>query len=166
MSWCTAFLAAAMVFAVPDKNADTPPSSEPMAGVPVTGRINGAERIGWDQQAANSDELATLRYLIYIDNSATEVQKVSCTVAPGPSGYACTGHIPPMRVGQHVLSMSAYITRDGIRLESPRSGSITVMFVASAPPVTGAVSDSLTVVTSDGVHLRGTLVADNLVDPT
>src|SRR6185436_1825682 len=87
-------------------------SDDPIARVPpVTEMIYGAERLRWEQQAASRDELATIQYLVYVDNSATEVQNVSCNPTPGPR-YACTGQLPRMSAGQpHTLSISAYITR-------------------------------------------------------
>jgi len=147
-----------------DKSPQAPPPPD-TGGVPSgTEKITGTERVGWDQQAGSSEELSTFRYLIYVDANPTDAQDVSCTATPGPSGYSCSSRLPPMSAGQHSLSLSSYITSSGNRLESERSTSLLVVLIAQT--TSAAASGSLSVTTTDGVQLAGTVVANGLIEPT
>jgi glucose/arabinose dehydrogenase len=163
-AWLGVLLGCAILTAAcGDDTPETPPSDPGTSVPPGTEKINGTERLGWDQQASSFEELATFGYLIYVESTASDILGVSCSATPGPSGYACTGRLPPMTAGQHTLSMSAYITVAGTRLESDRSASLLVVLVAAS--ATGVSSSSLDVTTSDGVRLRGAVVAEDLVEP-
>ena len=156
-------LCASLVAACGEKKPQTPPTPDP--GTPAgTEKVNGTERIGWDQQAGSTEELATFRYLIYVDANATEAQEASCTTTPGPTGYACSAKLPPMSAGQHALSVSSYVISSGARLESPRSVSLPVFLVAQSTSITTA--GSFTITTNDGVHVEGSVVAEGLLEPT
>lgn len=152
---------AAIVSGCDRKSPPPPPSPEPSPG---TEQITGNERLGWDQLAATAAELATFRYLIYVDASAgTEVQDVSCASTPGAAGFACSGRLPAMTAGAHTLALSAFIEA-GTRLESARSSSLSVIVVGQAPA--SSRPGQTTVTTADGVQLRAVVATKGLDEPT
>ena len=72
-----------LAIACGDSRPPTPSPPGTGAGETITGR----ERIGWDQPAANTSELATFRYAIYVDGARSELADVSCAqTAAIPSG--------------------------------------------------------------------------------
>src|SRR5690606_5639251 len=68
--------------------------------------ITGSERLGWDQVANSASELSRLRYVVYVDGVRREMEGVSCAQTPGPAGYACSGRLPQMSPGTHVLELA------------------------------------------------------------
>ena len=134
--------------------------------MPGTERITGTERIGWSQQAANTEELASFRYVIYVDAVANDAQGVSCSADAGPAGYACTGRLPSMTAGPHALTLSSFIENGGARLESPRSAAITVILLSQSTSAASGSGDTTIVTTLDGVRLRSQVVVDGLDEPT
>jgi glucose/arabinose dehydrogenase len=147
----------------------TSPPSPPSMPQPPPGseQISGNERIGWDQVAATAADLESIRYLVYVDDaSGVDLQSVTCGTTPGPSGFPCNARLPTLTAGAHTLTLSAYL--DGTtRLESPRSGALTVFVVAQAAiTATSALLDPSLVAPADGVRLRARVVAVDLDDPT
>jgi len=127
-------------------------------------QITGNERIGWQQAAASADELKAYRYNIYVDNVASEIQNVSCPPAGTSGGFSCSGSLPSMRPGQHVLELTTFVDAGG-RLESPRSAALTVT-VGQALTAGGGLSAPAAIVTSDGIELVISPVASGLDDPS
>src|SRR5262245_44937800 len=106
--------------------------SPPVVNPPPGGEtINGNERIGWDQPAADAVELATIRYAIYVDGTRTEASGVTCTTTSTAAGFACTGRLPPLTPGAHTLQLASFVVDGGI-LESPRSAALPVTVVGAA----------------------------------
>jgi glucose/arabinose dehydrogenase len=138
------------------------PSPSPDGGE----RITGNERLGWDQQAADSAELASYRYAIYVDGLRSELADVSCASTSGPGGFACSARLPMMSAGSHTLDLAAF-TVDGGVLESVRSAALHVI-VGGTTVLSSAASwpSGQVMTTADGVRLRLDLVADGLDDPT
>ena len=93
--------------------------------------INGNERIGWDQPAADTVELATIRYAIYVDGTRTEASGVTCMTTSTAAGFACSGRLPPLTPGAHTLQLASFVIDGGV-LESPRSAALPVTVVAAA----------------------------------
>jgi glucose/arabinose dehydrogenase len=154
-----------------------PPNQDPTVPAGVE-RVTGAERLGWDQQASDSQELAGIRYLVYVDDSAArDIQNVSCSATAGPSGFSCSGAMPTLTPGEHQLKLASFIESGGSRYESAPSPILRVFFVA-----TGAMSTTLRTLrfpqtpspapepfgttTTDGVEIQVRVVADGLDDPT
>src|SRR5262245_19398051 len=143
-----------------------PPSPRPGTGTTETS--TGRERIGWDQPAADSNELATLGYAIYIDGARNEMVAPSCSGSAGASGFSCSGNLPPMSSGAHTLELATFSTVNTDSGESSKSAPLRVMvsaIVASdmAPAVdwqSGEIDP-----TRDGVKLRIDKVADGLDRP-
>lgn len=125
--------------------------------------ISGRERLGWDQPAVSTGDLATYRYAIYVDGVRSEMTDISCGSAAGANGYACSGRLPSMSPGAHTLQLATF---NGAG-ESSRSASLQVTVTgASAPAEPDALRPGDTVATQDGIRLQAQLVAENLDEPT
>jgi glucose/arabinose dehydrogenase len=143
-------------------NPPTPSPPGSGAGETITGR----ERIGWDQQAASSAELATFRYAIYVDGSRSEMADVTCAASAGAAGFPCSGRLPPMSNGTHVLELASFIIDAGGVLESARSASLRVTVTGIGPGAAAALADGEIVTTADGVRLRAETLFEGLTKPT
>ncbi len=143
------------------------PPPAPTPGPDGVETIRGTERLGWDQRAADTAELATFRYAIYVDGTRSEASEVSCGSSAGANGFACSGRLPSLTPGQHTLELAAFIIDGGNTLESARSAPLRVT-VTSA--LAGARAGSLRAgnagTTSDGVRLRLDVVVQDLDEPS
>src|SRR4051812_23036575 len=99
-------------------------------------RITGSERIGWDQQAADSTEVASFHYAVYVDGVRSELTGVTCT--PAPPAFACTGRLPALTPGSHTLELATFIS-DVAVVESGKSAPlrITLGSLAASPVASG-----------------------------
>jgi len=154
-----------------DKKTPAPPVITP----PAAGEtINGTERLGWDQPAADAVELATIGYVIYVDGARTLIAGVSCASTSSASGFACSARLPSLSAGAHMLQLASFIT-DGAVLESARSVPLRVTVVpvaqafrpANVPAAPGFdPSTPMTIATAGRVRMRVELVADGLDHPS
>jgi len=114
-------------------DAPPQPGPSPDPGGPTT--IRGDERLGWDQPASDSAELATFRFAIYLDGARSEMAGVNCGTPATSAGFPCSGQLPPMTPGIHTLEMAAFLVDDDEVLESPRSAPfrVNVMPALGAP---------------------------------
>lgn len=88
--------------------------------------ITGSERFGWDQAAADLGELATFRFVFYVDGVRSESVEATCGTAPGAAGFPCTCQLPAMAAGLHALQLAAYVDDNGTIRESERSAPLRV----------------------------------------
>ncbi len=150
-----------------DKKTPAPPVIAP----PAAGEtINGTERLGWDQPAADAIELATFGYAIYVDAARTLLAGVSCASTSSAAGFACSARLPSLSAGSHMLQLASFIT-DGAVLESPRSAALRVNVVpavqAGVPGAPGSnAATPMTIATAGPVRMRVELVADGLDHPS
>jgi glucose/arabinose dehydrogenase len=93
--------------------------------------LRGGERLGWNQPAASVQELRALTYRLYVDGTLGAFADVRCEETLIDGGYECSGRLPAMTPGRHVLQMSAVL--DGI--ETERSDPLTVEVAASSMSV-------------------------------
>jgi hypothetical protein len=118
-----------------DPKAPPPPQVTEPAG--ASGTINGTERIGWDQPAADTVELAKIGYVIYVDGTRTALDAVSCASSPtakSPVAFACSARMPALTSGAHTLELATFVdkvSKDGGR-ESVRSAPLHVTVVPAA----------------------------------
>ena len=150
--------------------SNTPPPSPSPGPDPGGQTITGRERLGWDQTAATFAELATFRYAIYVDDIRSVVAGVSCEATAGPAGFACSGQLPPMNPGSHVLEVAAFYESNGI-VESARSAPLRVTVAGATAPANGVqvsppppLAPGEIITTSDGVRLEATVTVDGLQD--
>jgi len=160
-----------------DRQTPAPPTVTPS---PAGETINGSERIGWDQRAADSVELAAVRYAIYVDNARSELAGASCAASQTPGTFTCSARLPTLSSGAHTLELASFVV-DGSVLESARSGALRVTVVAAAvTSSSGAITATdgerptrpaadwrnTIVTTSAGAQLRLEGVADGVRDAT
>ncbi|MCU1381884.1 MAG: Quinoprotein glucose dehydrogenase [Acidobacteria bacterium] len=107
----------------------SPPAPPDVGTPPATETINGTERIGWDQPAADAVELAAIRYAIYVDGGRSELGGVSCDTTTAGAAFACTAPLPSMSRGAHTLELSSFVNDGGV-LESARSAALHVTVAA------------------------------------
>ena len=139
-----------------------PPAPSPGPGGGET--ISGRERLGWDQPAGSTAELATFRYAIYVDGARSEIADATCGAAAGAGGFACSGRLPAMSNGSHTLELAAFYDAGGI-VESAKSAPLNVTVAASAAPASASPLQSREIVTTgDGVRLEAVLLASGLDD--
>ena len=146
-----------------------PPPPSTGSGSGSSESITGKERIGWDQPAADRDELATFRYAIYVDGARNEIGDPSCSEDAGPSGFACTGQLPQMSSGTHTLELAAFSAVNPASGESRKSPPLRVVVNAIVASDTAPAADWQSGAldpTSDGIKLRIDKVAEGLERPT
>jgi glucose/arabinose dehydrogenase len=158
----------ALLAAACGSGTPAPPSTGGGGGGVQT--ITGKERIGWDQPAADTVELATFGYAVYVDDSRSEMTDTSCASTAGAAGYACSGKLPPMTSGAHKLEIATFSTINTDSGESTRSTPLQVVVSAaltadSAPAADDWQSGEIDP-TQDGVRLRIDRIVDSLERPT
>jgi glucose/arabinose dehydrogenase len=147
------------------KDNPAPPSPGPGGGVGET--ITGRERLGWDQPAPSTAELASYRYAVYVDNVRGEMSEITCGSSAGASGYQCSGRLPAMSTGAHRIELATFVMSGDNPLESAKSPALQVTVTGATPPAESTqLQDGETLATSDGVQLEARLVADGLDDPS
>ena len=157
------------LFAAACGSSAPPPPSTGSGNNGSSESITGKERIGWDQPAADRDELATFRYVIYVDGARNEIDDPSCSDTAGASGFACSGRLPQMSSGAHTLELAAFSTVNTDAGESPKSSPLRVVVNAILAPDAAPAADWQSgelEPTSDGIKLRIDKLADGLVRPT
>lgn len=149
-----------------------PPPAPPSVDPGGTETITGTERLGWEQRAADTAELATVRYAIYVDGARSELAGATCGATRSADAFSCSAPIPRMPAGTHTLELASFVI-DGSVLESARSAALRVTVLSSvalsAPNVAQGFSPAswpTTITTSDGVTLRLELVSDDVREPT
>lgn len=127
------FLAAALL-AIGCSNPPAPPSPPSVNGSePVT--ISGNEKLGWDQPAADSAELATIGYEFYLDGSASILSGVACASSATAAGFECKAALPRMSAGTHTIELAAFYVANPEN-KSARAGplQVTVRSIVSGEP--------------------------------
>jgi glucose/arabinose dehydrogenase len=163
MRWVSIVLASWTLAAC---GGSSPPSPPVVTNPPGrTETINGTERIGWDQPAADAVELATVRYAIYVDGTRSELAGVACAASAAANGFPCTARLPPLTPGTHTLQIASFVS-NGAVLESGRSVMLSVLVVAAASATASPTIRTGTMRTRDGVDARVELVANGLEAPT
>jgi glucose/arabinose dehydrogenase len=149
----------------PPPSPSPDPKSDPSPGGGET--IRGTERLGWDQRAADSAELGTFRYAIYVDGTRSEIAEVSCGSAAAANGFPCSGRLPAMAPGQHTIELASFVMDGGTMLESPRSPPLRVTVVASVISArAGSLQPGRAGTTQDGVPLRLDVVVEPADEPS
>src|SRR5262245_1481513 len=89
------------------------------------GTVSNGARLGWLQVASSLQQAQAMTYQLYVDGSLMPLTAVSCS--QGSGGYDCSGRLPSMSAGRHVLELSS--TLNGV--ESLRSAPLTITFNTS-----------------------------------
>lgn len=136
----------------------TPPAAPIVESPAAVETITGSERVGWDQPAADTVELAGIGYAIYVDGTRAALAEVTCAAAAAAAGFPCTARMPAMSAGPHTLELASFVT-DGAVLESARSAPLRVNRVAQT------VSAAITPQLRRGLAARSDVAAGNLESP-
>ena len=89
---------------------------------PAPTPVRGGERLRWDQGATSIQELRSLTFRLYVDGTPMGLTAPSCGETATDPRYPCSGGLPQMTAGRHVLELSSVL--NGV--ESPRSQPLTV----------------------------------------
>lgn len=145
-------------------SGNPPDSTKPPGGSGES--ITGRERLGWNQSAADSAELASFRYGVYIDN-ANRVLLADVSCSPSGATFQCSSRMPSMSAGSHRIELVTIVMRDGQEVESTRSAALMVTMSGATAPADTDAAPSLDrdVATSDGIRLRLSTI-DTLEMPT
>jgi glucose/arabinose dehydrogenase len=159
----SAALVLAFVLTTACGGTSNPPTSS--GGTNPGGSITGSERLGWDQSAATADELARLKYVVYVDGVRSELADVTCATTASAAGYACSGRLPAMTAGTHTLELASYVDTGSV-IESAKSSPLRVTVAgATSGSVPAAIADGDVIASSDGVRMRVEVINDALEDP-
>ena len=160
------------VIACDRRSSPAPPVVTPPSGSET---INGTERIGWDQRAADTVELAAIGYVLYVDGTRTPLTAVTCATDASAAGFACSTRLPALSRGSHTLQLASFVT-DGTVLESERSASLSVTVApqtnaalkarSTATSPSSQIWNGTLIETRDHVTLRLELVVEGLGEPT
>ena len=99
--------------------------------------IHGGEKLAWDQPAASLQDLRALTFTLYLDGGVSSLTNPSCADQPGAAGFSCSGGLPVMSPGRHVLELTSVLNG----AESPRSSRLIVS-LSSTAAVSSPLSDS------------------------
>jgi len=128
--------------------------------------IGGNERFAWDQAAADDAEIATFRYIAYVDGNAVDMSGQSC-VPSSPGMYTCTAPLPPLSIGFHTVDIAAAV--NGSSVQSGRSNPLLLLVVRPiqerSQRSAARVDAASTILTSDNVRLSVTPIVTGLDDP-
>jgi hypothetical protein len=90
--------------------------------------LRGGERLSWDQSAASVQDASAYQYKLYVDGRPATFDDIRCGAGSGSALYLCSGRLPSMSTGSHVLELSASMRG----VESTRSSPLTVNVTASS----------------------------------
>jgi hypothetical protein len=136
----------------------SPPAPPVVDNPGVVETINGTERVGWDQKASDTVELAAIGYAIYLDGVRLDLAGVACATTPTAAGFACTARMPAMSAGSHTLELASFVNDGGV-LESARSAALRVTLVAQTASAERAA------VPRQGLAPRVDRIVDDLESP-
>jgi hypothetical protein len=126
------------------------------------GPIRGNERLGWNQTASSLQELRSLTFTLYVDNSRSSLINVRCGDTSTSGAFECSGGLPSMSAGRHVLELAS--TLNGT--ESPRSERLVVTVSGSTQigaPSASEVSSASPAAEAQGCAAAGEACIDNRV---
>ncbi|MEP7310458.1 MAG: PQQ-dependent sugar dehydrogenase [Acidobacteriota bacterium] len=127
--------------------------------------IGGNERLAWDQAAADDAQVATFRYIAYVDGNAVSMTGQSC-VRSAPGVYTCTAPLPALSIGFHTVDIAA--TVNGASVQSGRSNRLLLLVVRPVQERSersARIDAASTILTSDDVRLTVTPIVTGLADP-
>ena len=122
--WLPLFVAVISTWAVGACRRGDGPQAPTTDSSNTSVRVNGTEKVVWDQTAKDATQLARYRYLAYVDDEAPiELVGVTCEPATGTGSFTCSGPLPKMGAGRHRLQLAAE-EADNQKRRGPRSGII------------------------------------------
>ena len=73
-------------------------------------RVDGHERMQWDQAGPSLDAVKGYRYVAVVGRRPSDLKNVSCTAKPSGDGFVCTSELPQMTSGVHQVWVIAVAT--------------------------------------------------------
>ena len=92
--------------------------------------IRGTEKLGWDQSAADANELSGIGFEAYVDDLPFPVNGVACGTVATAAGFACKAPLPSMTPGSHTLELSSFFLSNP-SAKSARAGPLNVVLSVS-----------------------------------
>lgn len=126
--------------------------------------VTGTERLGWDQSATSAIDLATISFIIYVDDVPFDVESADCNSRPPTLVFRCSSPLPPLTPGRHVVDVAAL--RNSIEFASPRSTPINLLVMPSGAGAVAGKTRASTFITGDGIRLSASVVATGIEDAT
>ncbi|HET7695329.1 MAG TPA: hypothetical protein VFK57_06440 [Vicinamibacterales bacterium] len=88
-------------------------SESPRRSGPEPARLDGQERVEWDQAGKSLAEVQGFRYMAVIGQWPRDVEDVRCEARGAAGGpFVCSGKLPPIPHGVHQLRLIA-VAKDG-----------------------------------------------------
>ena len=75
-------------------------------------RVEGTERLQWDQAGPSLDAVKSYRYVAVVGRRPSDLKAVTCAANPAGDGFVCTSELPPMTSGVHQVWVLAVATDD------------------------------------------------------
>jgi aldose sugar dehydrogenase len=151
-------LATAACGSSPQSSTPPPPGtpSPPSAG---DNTVVGSERIGWEQGLLVNSAPNDYTFTWIIDDVRAGPASATCTAQSGTT-LSCSAPIPALTPGIHQLRLMAIRSMSAGRVESSRSGALTVVQLGSAVPALtpGAVASTAEIT---GDRIPASLPADS-----
>jgi hypothetical protein len=93
----------------------------------------GGLRLAWSQDAPSLAAVQAYTFILFIDGARTGLTGASCaSAAQTTTAFDCSGPLPPLMPGRHVLEMSVVDPRVGV--ESPKSAPLALNIGADGRP--------------------------------
>ena len=68
--------------------------------------LGGNERLAWDQAADDDAEIATFRYIAYVDGQPVDLTGESCSRSSPQARFSCSAPLPPLSIGLHTIDIA------------------------------------------------------------
>lgn len=120
---------------------DPVPTPTPSPSPSEDERVNGTERLGWDQQVSAGTHVADYGFAAYVDGVRVPLEAVACVSPPGSAVPACDAPLPAMSAGRHTLRLVASRRVNGVVRESAKSEPLVLVKVNGRLPVESFESD-------------------------
>ena len=82
-------------------------SDGPGGGTPIP--IRNGQRLGWTQSADSPQALRAYAFRLYVDASLATLIDPRCDQNPSDAGYECSGGLPAMGEGRHLLELTSVV---------------------------------------------------------
>jgi hypothetical protein len=101
---------------------DAPPPGQPGGGGGTP--APPASRLGWSQAASSPEAVQRYAFILFVDGARSALAGSTCSGSAAPTDFLCSGPLPALSPGRHVLEISAL--DQGTGLEGPKSGQLAI----------------------------------------
>jgi hypothetical protein len=122
------FPAVILAVAVPGFGSGMLPSPPQLRGAESALRINGTERLGWEQPS-RAHEMTTIRFAAVVDSRKVPLPDATCLATNDPRMFVCSSPVPAMATGPHSIQLVAI---DGGRESRPSKPPMSVILEPGA----------------------------------